>query len=29
MVVNGPIKQSKLTGIDEKEFSELKQLLID
>ncbi len=26
MVVNGPIKQSKLTGIDEKEFSELKQL---
>ena len=26
MVVNGPIKQSKLTGIDEKEFLELKQL---
>ena len=26
MVMNGPIKQSKLTGIDEKEFSELKQL---
>ena len=26
MVVNGPIKQLKPTGIDEKEFSELKQL---
>jgi calcium-dependent protein kinase len=26
IVVNGPIKQSKLTGIDEKEFLELKQL---